>query len=126
VEELHLQVYQNVPSHFTGIAIYPNGSKAWYIDDKLSRLDGPAVEYANGNKAWYIDNIYLTEDSYWQHPEVIEFNMPKKHIVCYPHKCKLCGCPCRKTKTLVFCSNQKCKSRKQIKKMFRPIQIKEG
>ena len=126
MEELYLQIGHSPPSNFTGIAIYANGSKIWYVDGKISRLDGPACEYANGSKEWYIDHKLFTEDSYWQHPKVIEFNMPKEHIVCYPHKCKLCGQPCRKTKTLVFCSNRKCKTRKQIKKMFRPTQIKEG
>ena len=30
-----------------------NGSKFWYLNGKLHRLDGPACEYATGYKAWY-------------------------------------------------------------------------
>ncbi len=30
-----------------------NGTKFWYVDDKLHRLDGPAVEFASGSKFWY-------------------------------------------------------------------------
>ena len=34
---------------------YANGDKAYYVDDKLQRLDGPAIEYANGDKVYYVD-----------------------------------------------------------------------
>ena len=27
--------------------------KEWYQNDKLHRVDGPAVEYINGDKSWY-------------------------------------------------------------------------
>ena len=30
-----------------------NGNKHWYLNDKLHRDDGPAIENANGNKFWY-------------------------------------------------------------------------
>jgi hypothetical protein len=29
------------------------GSKRWYLNNKLHRIDGPAVEYADGTKYWY-------------------------------------------------------------------------
>jgi hypothetical protein len=31
------------------------GTKRWYINNKLHREDGPAVECADGYKAWYIN-----------------------------------------------------------------------
>jgi endo-1,4-beta-mannosidase len=34
---------------------YANGDKVWYLNNKLSREDGPAIEYANGYKAWYLN-----------------------------------------------------------------------
>ena len=34
----------------------PDGTKAWYVDDKLHRTDGPAIERADGHKAWYVDD----------------------------------------------------------------------
>jgi len=34
---------------------YQDGTKYWYIDNKLHRLDGPAIERADGSKFWYID-----------------------------------------------------------------------
>lgn len=30
------------------------GTTSWYLDDKLHREDGPAIEYANGGKQWYL------------------------------------------------------------------------
>jgi len=30
-----------------------NGDKCWYLNDTLHRVDGPAVEYVNGGKYWY-------------------------------------------------------------------------
>ena len=34
------------------IRIYANGTK-WYQDNKLHRINGPAIEYADGEKQWY-------------------------------------------------------------------------
>lgn len=32
------------------------GVKSHWLDNKLHRLDGPAVEYANGDREWYQNN----------------------------------------------------------------------
>ena len=37
------------------VRVFDNGNKAWYLNDKLHREDGPAVEYADGDKYWYIN-----------------------------------------------------------------------
>jgi hypothetical protein len=29
--------------------------KKWYVNGELHRLDGPAIEWANGDKEWWID-----------------------------------------------------------------------
>jgi hypothetical protein len=39
-----------------------NGDKCWYLDDKLHREDGPAIECANGDKCWYRDGKCHRED----------------------------------------------------------------
>ena len=36
--------------------INANGDKAWYLNGKLHREDGPAIEYANGEKQWYLND----------------------------------------------------------------------
>jgi hypothetical protein len=38
-----------------------NGDKAWYLNDKRHRDDGPAIEWANDNKYWYLNGKELTE-----------------------------------------------------------------
>jgi hypothetical protein len=37
------------------VKVYPNGSKYWYLNNKLHRTDGPAIEYADGSKEWYLN-----------------------------------------------------------------------
>ncbi len=36
------------------------GSKEWWLDGKLHRLDGPAVENPNGNNEWYVNGCDIT------------------------------------------------------------------
>ena len=39
-----------------------NGSKEWYLDGKLHRVEGPAVEDADGTKEWYLnDKLHRTD-----------------------------------------------------------------
>ena len=35
------------------VTVYENGTRFWYQNDKLQRLDGPAVENASGYRSWY-------------------------------------------------------------------------
>jgi hypothetical protein len=35
------------------VNVWKNGDRFWYQNDKLHRLDGPAVEYADGDRVWY-------------------------------------------------------------------------
>ena len=32
-----------------------HGTKEWYLNGKLHREDGPAIEYADGGKEWYLN-----------------------------------------------------------------------
>ena len=50
-----------LPHNFTGIVTWGNGDKEWFVNGKLHRLDGPAVEFADGTKVWYIDGKPGTE-----------------------------------------------------------------
>lgn len=38
------------------------GTKQWYLNGKLHREDGPAIEYANGSKFWYLNARRHRED----------------------------------------------------------------
>ena len=55
------------------VKVYPNGSKRWYLNGKLHREDGPAIEYPNGSKRWYLNGKVHREDG----PAVENFNGSK-------------------------------------------------
>ena len=42
--------------------IGPDGSKYWYLNGKLHREDGPAIEYADGEKWWFLNGKRHRED----------------------------------------------------------------
>ena len=44
------------------VKVYPNGNKYWYLNFKLHREDGPAVEWADGTKQWYLNDKLHRED----------------------------------------------------------------
>lgn len=46
------------------VKVHTNGSKFWYLSNKLHREDGPAVEWASGFKEWYLNDEELTETQY--------------------------------------------------------------
>ena len=46
---------------------YANGNKQWFLNDKLHRVDGPAVEQADGNKEWWLNDKEYTEIEFWNH-----------------------------------------------------------
>ena len=46
------------------VKVYEDGAKFWYLNDKLHREDGPAVEWADGSKSWYLNDKYLTQEEH--------------------------------------------------------------
>jgi len=48
------------------------GTKRWYLNGKLHREDGPAVEYANGGKFWYLNGKLVTEQDVLNSSQTIE------------------------------------------------------
>jgi hypothetical protein len=44
------------------VRVWPSGSKRWYLNGKLHREDGPAIEYASGSKYWYLNGKLHRED----------------------------------------------------------------
>jgi len=39
-----------------------NGTKEWWLNDKLHREDGPAIEWADGSKEWWLNDKLHRED----------------------------------------------------------------
>lgn len=52
------------PNNFTGIVINAMGTKQWYFNDRLHRLDGPAIEGFSGGKEWFIYGKQVTEEQH--------------------------------------------------------------
>jgi hypothetical protein len=60
---------EQIPSNYTGIIKYPNGSKYWVLNGKLHREDGPAIERADGSKYWYLnDKLHREGGPAVEHP----------------------------------------------------------
>jgi hypothetical protein len=51
-----------------------HGNKRWYINYKLHREDGPAIEHANGSKSWHLNSKPYTPSAH----EVIIYKMKQK------------------------------------------------
>ena len=51
---------QKIYKHKDGLNVI-NGTKHYYKNDQLHRLDGPAIEYANGDKYWHKDGMLHRE-----------------------------------------------------------------
>ena len=45
---------------------YSNGGKHWCLNGKYHRVDGPATEYANGGKRWWLNGKQYSESAYWK------------------------------------------------------------
>jgi hypothetical protein len=39
-----------------GLIIDKDGTKEWYLNGELHRVDGPAREYADGTKSWWLND----------------------------------------------------------------------
>jgi len=44
------------------VRVHDNGAKEWYLNGKLHREDGPAIEWADGSKDWYLNGKLHRED----------------------------------------------------------------
>ena len=47
-----------------GCVVDLDGDKWWHVNDKLHRVDGPAIEYANGDTVWWLKDERLGEGVY--------------------------------------------------------------
>ncbi len=62
MKTIKVRGWKEIPTYFTGIVEYLNGTKKWFKNGLLHRLDGPAVEYANGTKEWFKNGKRHRED----------------------------------------------------------------
>jgi hypothetical protein len=53
VKIIEVKERDDIPKDFTGIAEYLDGSKQWFKDGKLHRINGPAALDKGGTIFWY-------------------------------------------------------------------------
>ena len=46
------------------VKVNEHGTRQWFVNGKLHREDGPAVEYASGTRQWYVNGLELTEQEF--------------------------------------------------------------
>ena len=59
-----------------GIVVDEYGTKFWYLNGKLHRVNGPAIEYNSGYKAWYLNGNQLdckTQEEFEQYMKLKAF-----------------------------------------------------
>ncbi len=57
--------WDKVRRYFTGVAI-DRGHYCWFIDGKLHRKDGPAIEYYNGTKSWWLNGYSYSQEEWFE------------------------------------------------------------
>lgn len=63
-----------IPKNFTGkCKTKDTGTILYYLNGKLHRTDGPAIECASGYKYWFIENKEYSEEEFNALPEVIMY-----------------------------------------------------
>jgi len=51
---------------------YNDGTKYWFLNGKLHRADGPAVEWGSGHKEWWIKGrVFPSEQEMIKHKQLI-------------------------------------------------------
>jgi hypothetical protein len=72
------QWFLNNKLHRTGApaTTWPNGTNFWYQHDKLHREDGPAVDYVDGNKQWYLHGKHYNDANEWAQAVLKMHNKP--------------------------------------------------
>ena len=61
--------------------IYKDGTRVYFIENKLHRLDGSARIWCDGYKEYWINNKKLNKEEFELHPERLKF-LGKEHLIC--------------------------------------------
>jgi hypothetical protein len=54
---------------------YSNGDKAWYQNGLQHRIDGPAIECANGEKYWYYEDELINCNSQEEFERLVKLEL---------------------------------------------------
>ena len=58
-----------------------NGYKAYWIEGKIHRIDGPAVIYSDFEEQYWINHEQLSKEEFELHPERLKF-LDKEYLLC--------------------------------------------
>ena len=59
-------ILNNKLHRINGPAIeYSDGTKFWFLHGKYHRINGAAIEWTDGDKWWYLDDIKYTKRAYY-------------------------------------------------------------
>ena len=58
-----------------------NGYKAYLIEDKYHRLDGPAIIFSGGEERYWINGKQLSKEKFETHPERLKY-LDKEYLIC--------------------------------------------
>ena len=61
--------------------IWKDGTKFYYINNKLHKLDGPAIIWPDGYTEYCINGEYLSKEQFEMHPERLKF-LGKDYLLC--------------------------------------------
>jgi hypothetical protein len=57
-----------------GLTINQYGTKQWFLNGQLHRVDGPAIEWSNGAKNWYLNGqLHRVDGPAVEHAVSIKF-----------------------------------------------------
>jgi hypothetical protein len=56
VKTIKVKTRNDIPQNYTGIVVYSDGAKVWYLNGRLHREDGPAIVRSDGAKYWWLNN----------------------------------------------------------------------
>ena len=57
------------------MVIDPDGIKRWFLNGKLHREDGPAVEHPDGTKFWYLNDEKVTWEQVFRQAKTPEIEL---------------------------------------------------
>lgn len=62
LDVIKVKSYYEISPTFTGIALYPNGTKTYFRNGKFHRKNGPAMETPEGHRMYYFNGEPHRED----------------------------------------------------------------
>lgn len=60
--ETKYQKDRDIPEDFTGIAVFPSGTRKHFKNGLLHRVGGPAIEWSTGAESYYFEGLHHRRD----------------------------------------------------------------